>query len=195
MEAARPAGPARNLIEFARRARLLGRAEVSIVTFQRGDDPPSAFVRAAEEAGVPIFVLRERRRWDTRVLPELNRLVEEQRPDILQSHNIKSHFFVRWLGLPQKLPWVAFQHGYTSTNLMDRMYNLVDLWSLRGAFRLVAVCSPFKDRLVRRGIAESRIRIRHNPVQSFERSTEERVAEEKKALGLGDEAIVACIGR
>ena len=197
MEAARPAGPARNLIDFARRVNEpragLPRVELSIVTFQRG--APNAFVRAAEEAGVPTIVLKERRRWDTRVIHELKAVVSEQKPDILQSHNIKSHLFVRWLGLPREYPWVAFQHGYTSVNLMDRVYNLADLWSLRAAFRIVAVCGPFQQRLVRRGIPAERIWVQHNPVEPFVTPSAELVAAARSAAGMGEEPIILVVGR
>jgi glycosyltransferase involved in cell wall biosynthesis len=141
------------------------------------------------------MVLKERKRWDTRVVGQLQTLVREQQPDILQSHNIKSHLFVRWLGLEREYPWVAFQHGYTSINLKDRIYNLADRWSLRRAFRLVAVCGPFKQRLARRGIAEERIQVQHNPVKPFASPSEEEVAAARSAAGVGEERVVLAVGR
>src|SRR5436305_9782514 len=96
MEASSVTGPAKNLIEFARRSKPA--IDMTIVTYNRAEGD-SAFASAAKEAGIPTHTIFERRRLDTSVLPKLRRLIEAERPDVVQSHNVKSHFFVRTLGI------------------------------------------------------------------------------------------------
>jgi Glycosyl transferase 4-like domain len=130
MEATSVAGPAKNLIEFARRARQPEpgriRAEISIVTFERGAGRRNAFVQAAQDAGIPVIVLSERRRFDSGVLRQLRDAVLREKPDIIQSHNNKSHLLVRLLRLHREYPWMAFNHGYTAVDLKDRIYSQFD---------------------------------------------------------------------
>src|ERR1700688_4435361 len=121
METSALSGPAKNLIEFASRAAQtregLPRVEVSIVTFPRGDPRSNAFLAAIRDAGLNGLVIPERHRFDTRALPRLRRLATEFRPDIIQSHNVKSNLFIRLLGLHRHYPLIAFNHGYTATDL------------------------------------------------------------------------------
>src|SRR5437660_12286219 len=95
IEATTVTGPAKNLLKFARLARSsdfaeagLPRVEVSIVTFHRLasaakengadlSDPPNAFVAAAREQGVNVFVIDERFRFDPKIVGALRRFVPQ----------------------------------------------------------------------------------------------------------------------
>lgn len=170
MEAAFVTGPAKNLIGFARRARagVGGRLiELSVVTYERGSNPePNPFVEAAREAGLRVDLVRERGRFDHAVVEQLRRIVDEHRPDIVQTHNVKSHFLMRWSGLSERYRWLAFHHGYTSTDWKMKVYNQLDRWSLRRPRHLVTVCGAFARQLEEIGVARSRITIRHNFIPS-----------------------------
>ncbi len=197
MEASVVGGPAKNLIQTGKLGAQAGSGlpglELSIVTFQRGSS--NAFADSAREAGLDVHVLQERGRFDTAPLEQLKSVVEQVRPDIVQSHNIKSHLFVRLLGLHKRYPWIVFQHGYTATDLKDRIYNQVDRWTLPQAHRVVAVCQAFAKRLEMRGIASERIRVQHNSVRPFVPSSAEEVAKLREQWHVGDEDIILAVGR
>ncbi len=191
-------GPARNLLRFGARAAQPAegrpRVELTVVAFQRGDEP-NAFIESAKEAGLSAHVLTERRRFDTDPLRQLDAIVSDVRPDIIQSHNIKSHLFVRWLGLHRRYPWVVFNHGYTATNLKDRLYNRVDRWTLPAAHRVVAVCGPFAERLECRGVSRERIRIQHNSVAPFIAPDADAVEKIRQKLGSPSAKLILVVGR
>ncbi|HEY1206378.1 MAG: glycosyltransferase [Bryobacteraceae bacterium] len=193
MEARRAAGPARNLIEFAVRARP--EVELTIATYRRGNDS-AAFLDAIRAAGIEAETIVEKRRFDLGALAQLRELVARRQPDIIQTHNVKSHLLVRWLGLWRQVPWVAFQHGYTATDWKDRLYNQCDRWSLRRAHRLVCVCGAFSERLQRWGVPASRIVVQHNPVERFVAPPPEEMERVRAELGLaGGEFLVVTVGR
>ncbi len=122
--------------------------------------------------------------------------VEENNPDILETRNVKSHFFVRRLGLHRKYPWVAWNHGYTATSWLDRAYTQMDRWSLRGVYRMVTVCRPFADKLVALGVPREKITILHNAVKPFVRPPAEQVEQLRRSLTLSDdEAVILSVGR
>jgi glycosyltransferase involved in cell wall biosynthesis len=198
MESTNVSGPAKNIIEFARRARTPGNGRppvhLSLITYVRGAGD-SEFVVAAREAGITTFTIRERRAFDTSGIAQLKDIVLESNPDILQSHNIKSHFYVRLNGLYKRYPWVVFNHGYTSIDLKDRAYAQFDRWSLRRAFRVVAVCGPFANRLIARGVKADCIKIQHNSVKCFNEPAPEQVIAVRQELGLTDELAIVCVGR
>lgn len=229
MEATTVSGPAKNLIEFCRRARTLDPLpsgapafEISIVTFHRGasheviaresnngdgsargaagGEAPNLFVAAAREAGVAVDVITERFRFDPRVVAELKSIVARRAPDIIQSHQIKSHFLVKLAGLWRERPWIAFHHGYTETDLKMQLYNRLNRWSLPACDRVVTVCEAFAHQLTaREGVRPERISVRHNSIK-VDGFTAARGDEEARAVrgryGIGEGVrVVLAIGR
>jgi glycosyltransferase involved in cell wall biosynthesis len=199
MEASQPTGPARNLIEFGRAARQppLGSppVEVALATFVRGSQIDTPFLSAARRAGLKVYPIHEQGRFDVRVAAQLQQIVNEFHPSIVQSHNVKSHLLVRWLKLYKERPWIAFNHGYTTTNLKDRIYNQCDRWSLLAAHRVVAVCEAFVARLVRRGVRPDQIHIQHNPVWPYVCPCDEAKQALRNELSLDDSSAVLSVGR
>lgn len=218
IEATTVTGPAKNLLNFARLAsspRLhqpgLPRVEVSFVTFHRMGGPaedsgqsesridaaPNAFVAAAREAGIEVDVMPERFRFDPRVIGELRAVVDRRAPDIIQTHSVKSHFLLRLSGLWRKHPWIAFQHGYTATDIKMRLYNQLDRWSLPSAHRVVTVCQAFAEQLRRKGVSPERISVQHNSISANGVANEDADLHSlKERLGIGkDERVLLAVGR
>ena len=213
LEATTVTGPAKNLLSFCRLARLpqlheaaLPRVENSIVTFHRlshangngeeADDSPNAFVAAAREEGIEIDVITERFRFDPRTLGELRRIVARTSPDIIQTHMIKSHFLIKLTGLGKQYPWIAYHHGYTTTDLKMRGYNQLNRWSLPSATRVITVCDAFAKELSRTGVRSDRIAVCHNSVAALRQVTDKERQGLRSKLGLADdERIVLTVGR
>ncbi|MGA2184822.1 MAG: glycosyltransferase family 4 protein [Bryobacteraceae bacterium] len=164
IEARTLTGPAKNLLEFARRAKAHG-VETSIATFTRGEDS-NFFVQTARRDSIPVFTIPERGRFDRVVIRTLTELVSVLQPDVIQTHAVKSHFLARLAGLPKRAPWVAWHHGYTWPDLRARLYNHLDRWSLRDAAKVLTVSGPFQRELQARGVPAERIEIVHNAVQT-----------------------------
>jgi glycosyltransferase involved in cell wall biosynthesis len=192
IEAAFVTGPAKNLITFATHAPDV---ELSIVTFHRVSHPPNKFVTAAADAGLQVFVLSEKRRFDFQPISDLRSVVEKVQPDIIQSHNTKSHLFVRLAGLHRRYPWIAFHHGYTTADWKDRAYNQVDRWTLPAARRVVTVCAPFARRLESIGVCSERIRVRHNSASPFITPTPDAIESVRGKLQLARDPVILTVGR
>ncbi len=191
-------GLGRVALGFASAARQaspgLPAVDVTFVTYRRNDQQ-SGFAAAAVAAEIPVIEIPERGRWDLKVVPHIKRIVREFKPDILETHNIKSHFLVRATGLHQKFPWIAWNHGYTSKDRIDRAYNQIDRWSLHGAYRLMTVCGPFASAMQGMGIQREKITVLHNFVDAHVRPTDDEVLRLRRDTGLGDELAIVTVGR
>ena len=160
-------GPAKNLLEFARRATEQGVC-TTIATFTR-DSSDNQFTRAVLDAasqheGIALETIPERGPFDPETIRALRALAARVRPDIIQTHAVKSHFLNRLAGLPGIAPWVAFHHGYTWPTLKARAYNQLDRLSLRSAKKVLTVSVPFRDQLAAFGVRPERIEIIHNAI-------------------------------
>jgi glycosyltransferase involved in cell wall biosynthesis len=149
-----------------------------------------ALVDAARARHVPVHVLTEGHAFDPALLFRVARTIRHLAPDVVQSHNIKSHALVACARGRRR--WVAFHHGYTDTNLKQRVYNRVDRWALRRADAIVTPCSAFADELTKAGVDRRRITVLHNAVES-PRPIETGMA--RRALRLESDYAVVAIGR
>jgi glycosyltransferase involved in cell wall biosynthesis len=163
LEASTITGPAKNLLQFAHERTDDPAVRTEIAVFRR-EGQSNLFIETAGREGVTVHALREAGRFDRAVIAALRALAAELKPDIVQSHAVKSHFLVRAAGLDRMAPWVAFHHGYTWPDLRARLYNQLDRWSLRAARRAVTMSRPFRRELIRRGVAPERIEIVHNAI-------------------------------
>jgi glycosyltransferase involved in cell wall biosynthesis len=154
------------------------------------------FVLAAQAAGVEIDVIPERKRFDRSVIPALRDIVQRRSPDIVITHQVKSHFLMRLSRLWQAFPWVAFHHGYTTTDQKMRLYNRLNRWSLPKADRVITVCEAFASELANAGVNRERISVQHNSIRPEPRASDEEVQALKARLGISEgECIVLAVGR
>ncbi len=202
MEALLPTtGPAKNLLEFARRVQCVPQnslsAEIQIATFDRSNSSAgNDFVRACGDAGLGIYPIRERFAFDPSVLAAIRKLVEALDPDIVQTHAVKSHFLIKLTGIQHNRPWIAFHHGYTRTSRKTQVYNRLDRWSLPSAARVVTVCKPFADHLIRIGVRPERISVQHNSVREFVAPSEARIQRLREELGIpASTQVLLSVGR
>jgi len=198
---------AKNIFEFSRSARELNEktrdfpaVDDLIVTFRRqrpNDQIPNEFVRSAGELGLHLQVIPERRRFDLTVIPALRRIVEETTPQLIVTHSVKSHFLLWRSRLWQRYPWIAFHHGYTTTDRKMRVYNHLDRWSLPKADRLVTVCNAFARELAgTTRVPIEKIAVRHNSVRPQPPPAAEAVQNLRTSLGIADhERVVLAVGR
>jgi glycosyltransferase involved in cell wall biosynthesis len=201
IEASSLTGPAKNLIEFARRTahhqQSSLRVNLAIATFYRGGSLGSnEFTLACQCAGVKLHVIQEQFAFDFSVIPAIRRLIAAYDPQIVQTHNVKSHFLMRLTRACQQRRWIAFHHGYTWSDLKVRLYNQLDRWSLPSASKVVTVCRQFATDLESIGISEQRIAIRHNSVNLFLPAAEDRVLELRRSLRIPDGTqVMLTVGR
>lgn len=217
IEATTVTGPAKNILSLARLLRSsefqnndIAGIELSVVTFHRmvGDrlddakeytdtmGTPNAFVAATREQGVDVDVILERYRFDPRVIGQLRRIVARRVPDIVQTHMVKSHFLTKLSGIGHQYPWIAYHHGYTTTDLKMRGYNQLNRWSLPSAARVITVCRPFAEQLSCAGVRRDRIVVCHNSVVAPTPVLPQAKHELRQRLGLREgERVVLAVGR
>lgn len=192
IEAATITGPAKNLLDFALGARAHG-IEITIVTFVRGGSS-NLFLDTARGRGIAVETVAERGAFDRAAISGLAALVERTRPDIVQTHAVKSHFLARLAGVGRQSRWVAFHHGYTWPDFRARLYNQLDRWSLRAPDRILTVSGSFRDELAAHGAELGRIEVIHNAIRPGWGTA--RDPELRRSLGIASERnIVLIVGR
>ena len=198
---------AKIVLEFYRTARELNQTasefpsvEGCAVTFDRRrglNGPPNDFVTAAAKLGLDVELIPERRRFDLGVIPALRSVIESREPDLVVTNSVKSHFLLWRSRLWRKYPWVAFHHGYTSTDRKMSVYNRLDRWSLPKSDRLVTVCRAFARELIDgTGVSSDSISVQHNAIRRQQSVSAADVESLRGRLGIDRrENVVLSVGR
>lgn len=195
LEASSISGTAKAVLEMAYEAQVdrgSPKVQISIANFARGEGPvQNALTEAAKGAQIPFLFIREKGRFDASVIGQIRDFAE--RADLVWTNSVKSHFLVRRARVARK--WVAFHHGYTSTDLKMRLYNELDRFSLRHADRVLTVCRPFAQQMRDRGVAESRIRVQHMPIRRFAVSEADSDALKMELRLVPEARVILTVGR
>lgn len=147
-------GPARQLAAVTAELSKLGYS-TTVLQVLPLDVPESDFTRYLVERGIQIRTVRTAGRFSLRFLKSVLEQVELANPDIIQTHSYRPAFSILLLRLMGKIkkPWIAFFHGHTTEDLKVRLYNLVDMVSLRLSDRIVVVAKSQIGRFARLGRA------------------------------------------
>jgi glycosyltransferase involved in cell wall biosynthesis len=199
LEANSITGSAKAVLEFAKEAAQehpgLPKIDFSILMFDRGQRE-NHLTKAIRELGTPLDVVFERRRFDTKVIPQLRAAVENRHADLVWSNSVKSHFLVRWAGLNRSRRWVAFHHGYTTTDTRARIYNQLDWWSLQTADQVLTSSAAFVEELTLKNVQPNHIHVQHMPIRPFTPVSEKRKSELRHQLGFDNRTrVLLCVGR
>jgi len=198
---------AKNVLEFHRTASEIQQnsgdfplVEGCIVTFDRrsGDEEtPTDFVTAARNLGLAVDVIQERRRFDLKVIPMLRQVIASRAPDIIVTHAVKSHFLLRRSRVWKQFPWIAFHHGYTTTDRKMRLMNRLDRLSLPAADRVLTVCKAFaRDLAGAINVPVEDIAVQHNSIRPRPPASADEAKTLRARLGLSkDDRVVLSIGR
>ncbi len=190
-------------LEFFRTARELNETSLddravngSIITFNR-NSAENEFIQAVRAAGIDIDIIPERRRFDLGVLPGLKSIIEQRQPDIVITQSIKSHFLMWRSGLWKTIPWVAYHHGYTTTDPKMRLYNRFDRWSLPKADLVMTVCEAFATELESiNKLSREKIMVQHNPIRPGPKPNPIDVKALRERLRISDrDRVVLSVGR
>ena len=152
------------------------------------------------EIGATFVAVAERHPFDPRVITGLRSAIRDASPDVIETHDSKSHFMLFLLrqrhSQLRRIGWVAYHHGYTRTSWKVRLYQQLDRLSLRQADRVVTLCEPFARQLSRRGVSAAKLEIIKNFVPPTAAPSGEALLAARAALGIGPtERVIICIGR
>ncbi len=152
------------------------------------------WVRALQDDGVRVELVRLSPRAYFRERREVRRLVAEFRADIVHTHGYRSDVLHVGMAGGLGLPAVTTAHGFASSDLKGTLYERVQRHAWRRFDAVVAVSSTLVDRILAAGVLPSRvIEIRNGPVAGSDKAG---AAEARLSLGLPlAGSVVGWVGR
>jgi glycosyltransferase involved in cell wall biosynthesis len=191
-------GKTQPIVSFAKQAQAAGargETELSIVAFSRRG-AACGLASVLQDEGLDVRLLEERRTFDWRAIEKLNTCLDQTAADIVWTHSSKTHFLARLGNADKHRRWVAFHHGYTSTSVRWKAYQLLDRWSLTKAASVMVPCDAFRSQVVRLGVSPRLVRVCPTPNVARTPAACESAIRLREALGIPAQAdVVLSIGR
>jgi glycosyltransferase involved in cell wall biosynthesis len=161
-------------------------------------DDVFAIDKWAKRLGIEYIELYERHSFDKSIWPDLRRIVQERRIDIVHAHDYKTNVLAWLLAKAEGVRPLSTVHGWTGHSARERfLYYPADKWLLGRFPRLIAVSSEIKSELVRRGASEDRITVVLNGIDHVKFSLDLALQPlARQHFGIADqEYVIGAIGR
>ena len=167
---------------------------VGVVSVSSDSRGPPAFNDALETEGVEVHpVICPGRRY-AREVAQVRDLVEEIRPDVLHTHGYRADVLHSRAARTSRTPLVTTLHGFTYGGAKNRLYEWLQVRSVRSYDAVVAVSQPLATYLEAHGVRETALHVLQNAWRP--RAEPESPAAARAELGIPSEAFhVAWVGR
>jgi glycosyltransferase involved in cell wall biosynthesis len=174
---------------------LRGRGhDVEVAAVFSGDPGRHPFLDALEAEGVPVHPIIVPPRGYRQEVKALRGLVESSRPEVLHTHGYRPDVLHAGAARRLGVPAVTTLHGFTGGGWKNRLYERLQLRSVRRCDAVIAVSRPMSERLSGEGVAGERIHVIPNAWSALGEVLEG--AEAREVLGVSPGAFhVGWVGR
>jgi len=177
---------------------LVKYVELKIVCFIEGD-----FYQEAKKQGLPVVLIKQKRRTDTLFSKDLINFIESEKPDVIHSHGARANFSVFLNRRKIKKPLITTIHSDYKLDFKDTWYKnliftLLNEIALRKFDYYIGVSPEFKRMLVERGYEEEDIFSVYNGIDFSEKlqlDSKEEFIKKYKLESIATKKVVGNISR
>ena len=192
MDSVSVSGPVRQLGAVIRPLAAMG-FDLHCVIFQRLGKAPNLSSEFLRSMGATVTTLTDSRAFDPGLIWRLEALIDECRPDVIETHGYRPSVLLAMLRLTKRIDraWIGYFHGRTAESLSVKLYDKLDHLCLRFA-DLVVVMSELQRREKAGYSAE--VRVLYNAAIE-ESSTAATSADLAQLLAAYEQPFVGVVGR
>jgi glycosyltransferase involved in cell wall biosynthesis len=180
------------ILNLSRTLREGGHAS-ALGVFANSANPNLQLHEAAAKEGIESSLLACKGQFDSATMGAIRELAARAKADVIHAHGYKADIY-EYLALRRAgAPLVSTCHTWYDTDRMLLLYGMADRFVLRSYTRVVAVSEEVRQRLLKAGVREDRIRMVRNGIDL--RPFREASASLRSELGVDGALIVGLVGR
>lgn len=188
-------GPGRTILDCAVSLREKECA-VIIGIFNGGQETMGAYAEEAIRRGLTVKTIKERGRFDYRIVHRLTSLIDEVNPDIIHTHDFRSNIFGLIAASMRGKPVVSTVHGWIANDIKGKVYVFLDKIALRFFSLIIAVSDRTRRLVERTGVSKDKIAVISNALRLDQYVIDRSSSTFRQELGIKPHtALIACIGR
>jgi glycosyltransferase involved in cell wall biosynthesis len=151
------------ILNLSRTLNQDGHASV-LGVFANSANPNLQLHEAAAKEDIESSLIACNGQFDSTTIAAIRDLVKHTRADVVHAHGYKADIYA-WLALRRsRVPLVSTCHTWYDTDRMLVLYGIVDRFVLRGYAQVVAVSDEVKQRLLKAGVRERKVRLVRNGI-------------------------------
>ncbi|SEF55430.1 Glycosyltransferase involved in cell wall bisynthesis [Caloramator fervidus] len=125
--------------------------------------------KEAVKLGLDVRLIKQKGRFDLSVLKQIQRIVMDEKVDIINCHGGRANFLGLFLKKSLKKPFVSTIHSdylrdYEGNFLKSLIFSNINAYALKKFDYYIAVSDEFKKMLVERGFPKNRIFVVYNGI-------------------------------
>lgn len=172
--------------------------QVKIICFMEGD-----FLKEANEMGINIDVIKQRNRFDLKVVGQISNIIKTEGFDIVHSHGARANFISSFIKKRVNVPCITTMHSDYLHDFKGNIYKYIvfttlNKKSLRKFDYYIAVSEEFKNMLISRGFKKEKIFTVYNGVDFNRQIIYKEKKDYLKSLGVSipeDGLLIGIIAR
>jgi glycosyltransferase involved in cell wall biosynthesis len=171
-----------------------GRHSSELAVFSNSSNPNLELHETAAREGIRSNLISCRGQVDRKVVNGIRELAGRVGADIVHAHGYKADIYVYLALRGRRIPLVSTCHTWYDNDPFVSLYGWADRGVLRNFARVVAVSDEVRQRLLRAGVREERIRLLQNGIdlRPFDKAAAIRAI---RAAGADSMPVVGLIGR
>ncbi|MBR1444023.1 MAG: glycosyltransferase family 4 protein, partial [Firmicutes bacterium] len=127
------------------------------------------FTREAEEMGIPVKIIPQKRRYDITVTKKIIEYIRESGCDLIHCHGARANYIALFLRMKIRQPMITTLHSDYKLDFKDNRYKQlvfasINAFALRRFEHILSVTQAFKDMLCERGFDEKKIKVIYNGI-------------------------------
>jgi glycosyltransferase involved in cell wall biosynthesis len=151
------------ILNLARGLRTAGHQCV-LGVFANSPNPNLQLHQRAVDEEIPSYPFPCKGQFDPTTIRRIRDLAAETGVDIIHTHGYKADVYTRLAMLDHGVPLVSTCHNWLDEDWRASLYGYVDRYVLRSFPRVVAVSEEVRQRLLKAGVLQERIRIIPNGI-------------------------------
>lgn len=141
---------------------FIGRGQEISVVILTDSQTPCSFERGVVTAGAEVLPLRLAARAYRQEARELSKIMRRKEPGVVHTHGFRADVQAGRAARRLRIPRVSTVHGFTGGDLRIRVYETLQVRTLRSFEAVVAVSKPLAHELERRGVDGARLHMIRN---------------------------------
>jgi glycosyltransferase involved in cell wall biosynthesis len=151
------------ILNLARGLRTAGH-QCALGVFANSPNPNLQLHQRAVDEDIPSYPFPCKGQFDPTAVRRIRDLAAETGADVIHTHGYKADVYTRLAMFDQGVPLVSTCHNWLDEGWRTSLYGVVDRYVLRSFPRVVAVSEEVRQRLLKAGVLQERIRIIPNGI-------------------------------
>lgn len=140
-----------------------GQHRSMIGVFANASNPNLQLHERAMAEGIESHLVPCRGQMDRAAIARVRELASQVGADVVHAHGYKADLYA-YFAVNGRVPLVSTCHNWLDDGLKDRLYGVADRFVLRRYGRVVAVSDAVRDRLLKAGVREKKVRLIRNGI-------------------------------